>query len=231
VNGARVLVVDDEPQILRALEITLRREGYEVDTARTAGEALSAAAARPPEAVILDLLLPDGSGTSVCRELREWSAVPILVLSAVEEEAEKVAALDAGADDYVTKPFSPRELLARVQASIRRSRRSSLRPCVAFGDVQVDFACMRATRSGKAITLTAHEFKLLRFFLDNPERVLSRDELLNEVWGYNAYPSTRTVDNQILKLRQKLEENPANPVHFCTVHGAGYRFVQLPLPQ
>jgi DNA-binding response OmpR family regulator len=119
-------------------------------------------------------------------------------------------------------------LLARVQAAIRRSKRSGLRPCVTFGDVEVDFACMRATRSGKPITLTAHEFKLLRFFLDNPERVLSRDELLNEVWGYNAYPSTRTVDNQILKLRQKLEDNPANPVHFCTVHGAGYRFVQMP---
>ena len=118
--GARVLVVDDEPQILRALEITLRREGYDVDTARSAGEALTAAAAHPPEAVILDLLLPDGNGTSVCRELREWSAAPILVLSAVEDEAEKVAALDAGADDYVTKPFGREELLARIRAVMRR---------------------------------------------------------------------------------------------------------------
>jgi DNA-binding response OmpR family regulator len=153
---------------------------------------------------------------------------PVVILSAITEVADKVLLLELGADDYVTKPFSPRELLARVQAAIRRSKRSRLQPLVAFGDVQVDFARMQATKSGKQVVLTAHEFKLLRFFLDNPERVLSREELLNEVWGYNSYPTTRTVDNQILKLRQKLEENPANPVHFCTVHGAGYRFVQMP---
>jgi DNA-binding response OmpR family regulator len=181
------------------------------------------------DAVVLDLMLPEMSGRDVCRSMKQSSPeTPVVILSAISDVADKVLLLELGADDYVTKPFSPRELLARVQAAIRRSKRSTIRPCITFGDVEVDFACMRATRSGKPVTLTAHEFKLLRFFLDNPERVLSRDELLNEVWGYNAYPSTRTVDNQILKLRQKLEENPAIPVHFCTVHGAGYRFVQMP---
>jgi DNA-binding response OmpR family regulator len=153
---------------------------------------------------------------------------PVVVLSAISEVADKVLLLELGADDYVTKPFSPRELLARVQAAIRRSRRSRPGPAAQFGDVQVDFAKMEVTRTGKKIALTAHEFKLLRFFLENAERVISREELLNEVWGYNFYPSTRTVDNQMLKLRQKLEVDPANPVHFCTVHGVGYRFVQSP---
>jgi DNA-binding response OmpR family regulator len=152
----------------------------------------------------------------------------VIILSAISGVVDKVLLLELGADDYVTKPFSPRELFARVQAAIRRSKRSSLRPNNAFGEVQVDFASMRANRAGKPVTLTAHEFKLLRFFLNNPERLVSRDELLNEVWGFNAYPPTRTVDNQILKQRQKLEGDPANPVHFCTVYGAGYRFVQVP---
>ena len=213
----------------RALKHLFESDGYVVDVKADGGSALEAFHAGAPTAVVLDLGLPVMSGQDVCREIRRQSfVVPIVILSGLADVRHKVLLLELGADDYVTKPFSPRELLARVQAAVRRSKRSSLRPNIAFGDVQVDFACMRATRSGKAVTLTAHEFKLLRFFLDNPERVLSRDELLNEVWGYNAYPSTRTVDNQILKLRQKLEGDPANPVHFCTVHGAGYRFVQAP---
>jgi DNA-binding response OmpR family regulator len=224
-----ILVIEDDERILKALQRLFSSEGYEIRSAANGKQGLEMFASPGLDAVVLDLMLPEMSGRDVCRSMKQTSPdTPVVILSAISDVADKVLLLELGADDYVTKPFSPRELLARVQAAIRRSKRSTLRPCITFGDVEVDFACMRATRSGKPVTLTAHEFKLLRFFLDNPERVLSRDELLNEVWGYNAYPSTRTVDNQILKLRQKLEENPAIPVHFCTVHGAGYRFVQMP---
>jgi DNA-binding response OmpR family regulator len=149
---------------------------------------------------------------------------PVLILSAVSEVVDKVLLLELGAEDYVTKPFSPRELLARVQASIRRRRKTGPIATCRFGNCEIDFLKMTVQREGRAITLTAHEFKLLRFFTENPERVLSRDELLNDVWGYNSYPSTRTVDNQILKLRQKLESDPANPQHLQTIYGAGYKF-------
>jgi len=224
-----ILAIEDDPRILKALQRLFSSEGYEIRSANNGKQGLEQFAAPGLDAVVLDLMLPGMSGRDICRAMKQANAdIPVVILSAISDVADKVLLLELGADDYVTKPFSPRELLARVQAAIRRTKRSSLRPSVSFGEVEVDFARMRATRAGKPVTLTAHEFKLLRFFLDNPERVLSRDELLNEVWGYNAYPSTRTVDNQILKLRQKLEGDPANPVHFCTVHGAGYRFVQMP---
>jgi DNA-binding response OmpR family regulator len=222
-----ILVIEDDSSIVRVLHRLFTAEGYELKSADSGKQGLEYFNASAPDAVVLDLMLPGMSGREVCKSMKmSRPDVPVLILSAISEVADKVLLLELGADDYVTKPFSPRELLARVQAAVRRTKKSLQRPAWAFGEVQIDFACMRATRAGKPVTLTAHEFKLLRFFLDNPERVLSRDELLNEVWGYNAYPSTRTVDNLILKLRQKLEENPANPVHFCTVHGAGYRFVQ-----
>jgi DNA-binding response OmpR family regulator len=224
-----ILAIEDDPRILKALQRLFSSEGYEIRSASNGKQGLEMFAVPGLDAVVLDLMLPGMSGRDICRSMKQASPdIPVIILSAISDVADKVLLLEIGADDYVTKPFSPRELLARVQAAVRRSKRSSLRPAISFGEVQVDFACMRATRGGRPVSLTAHEFKLLRFFLDNPDRVLSRDELLNEVWGYNAYPSTRTVDNQILKLRQKLEGNPANPVHFCTVHGAGYRFVQMP---
>jgi len=150
---------------------------------------------------------------------------PIIILSAISEVVDKVLLLELGADDYVTKPFSPRELMARVQAAIRRRRKPASKSSSTFGECEVDFLKMSARRAGTALVLTAHEFKLLKFFIDNAERVLSREELLNDVWGYNSYPTTRTVDNQILKLRQKLESDPANPRHLLTIYGAGYKFV------
>jgi DNA-binding response OmpR family regulator len=224
-----ILAIEDDPRILKALQRLFGSEGYEMRSANNGKQGLEQFAAPGLDAVVLDLMLPGMSGRDICRAMKQANPdIPVVILSAISDVADKVLLLELGADDYVTKPFSPRELLARVQAAIRRTKRSSLRPSISFGEVEVDFARMRATRAGKPVTLTAHEFKLLRFFLENPERVISRDELLNEVWGYNAYPSTRTVDNQILKLRQKLEGDPANPVHFCTVHGAGYRFVQMP---
>jgi DNA-binding response OmpR family regulator len=226
---ATILVIEDDARIQKALHRLFAAEGYEVRSATDGTQGIELFAGGAPDAVVLDLMLPGMSGREICRTLKQSHPdTPVVILSAISEVADKVLLLELGADDYLTKPFSPRELLARVQAAMRRSKRTRVRPTVGFGDVQVDFARMQATRNGAQVVLTAHEFKLLRFFLDNPERVLTREELLNEVWGYNSYPSTRTVDNQILKLRQKLEPNPAQPVHFCTVHGAGYRFVPAP---
>jgi DNA-binding response OmpR family regulator len=226
---ATILVIEDDARIQKALHRLFAAEGYEVRSATDGTQGIELFAGGAPDAVVLDLMLPGLSGREICRTLKQSHPdTPVVILSAISEVADKVLLLELGADDYLTKPFSPRELLARVQAAMRRAKRTRVRPTVGFGDVQVDFARMQATRNGTQVVLTAHEFKLLRFFLDNPERVLTREELLNEVWGYNSYPSTRTVDNQILKLRQKLEPNPAQPVHFCTVHGAGYRFVPAP---
>jgi DNA-binding response OmpR family regulator len=224
-----ILVVDDDPQIRDLLQDYLTQNDLRVSVNSTGQEMSATLAEHTIDLVVLDLRLSGEDGMTLARKLREESAIPVIILTGVRDEADRIMGLELGADDYLTKPFSPRELLARVQAAIRRSKRTKVRPTVAFGDVRVDFVRMQATRKGDLVTLTAHEFKLLRFFLDNPERVLSREELLNEVWGYNSYPSTRTVDNQILKLRQKLEGNPAEPVHFCTVHGAGYRFVPMPV--
>jgi DNA-binding response OmpR family regulator len=166
------------------------------------------------------------NGRDVCREIKKIAAsVPIIVVSAASDVMDKVLMLELGADDYVTKPFSPRELLARVRVALRRASKATSVETFAFDGVAVDFNKMQLTRSGEQIPLTAQEFKVLKFMVQNPERVVSRDELLNEVWGYQSYPTTRTVDNHILKLRQKLEPEPANPIHFLTVHGVGYRFV------
>jgi DNA-binding response OmpR family regulator len=152
--------------------------------------------------------------------------MPVIILSAVSDVADKVLMLEMGADDYVTKPFSPRELLARIQAAIRRTRKvPKVMATLRFGSVAVDFSTMEITRGGEPIALTAHEFKLLKYFVDHTGKVVTREELLNDVWGYNCYPTTRTVDNQLLKLRQKLEPDPGRPIHFRTVHGTGYKFV------
>ena len=224
-----ILIIEDDVRIQKALHRLFTSEGYETKSFSEGSQGLETFRSISPDAVVLDLMLPGMSGREVCKSMKLSSPdTPVIILSAISEVADKVLLLELGADDYVTKPFSPRELLARVQAAMRRSKHSQPNALVSFGDVRVDFARMQVTRNGKQVSLTAHEFKLLRFFLDNPERVLSREELLNDVWGYNFYPSTRTVDNQILKLRQKLEVNPAEPAHFCTVHGAGYKFVQSP---
>jgi DNA-binding response OmpR family regulator len=179
-----------------------------------------------PLAVVLDLILPQISGRELCQIFKSQSnEIPIVVLSAITEVADKVLLLELGADDYVTKPFSPRELTARVQAAIRRQRKPLPAMIFRFADCEIDFKKMTAQRGGSPFALTAHEFKLLKFFTEHAERVLTREILLNEVWGYNAFPTTRTVDNQILKLRQKLEQDPANPKHLLTIYGAGYKFV------
>lgn len=222
----RILVVEDDRAVQKALKRLFEAEGFVVEIIADGKSALEAYRTLSPAAVVLDLRLPAMSGRDVCREIKQHApTLPVIVLSAASDVSDKVLLLELGADDYVTKPFSPRELLARVRAALRRSSRSATSDLNGFDGVSVDFIRMEVTRDGQSIQLTAQEFKTLKFLLQNAERVISRDELLNEVWGYQNYPSTRTVDNHILKLRQKLERDPANPVHFRTVHGMGYKFV------
>ena len=224
----KILVIEDDLAVQRALRRTFESAGFEVAIAPDGGVAMDVFRSTMPRIVILDLRLPGKSGQDLCREIKqECSNVPILVLSAASDVLDKVLLLELGADDYVTKPFSPRELLARVRAAFRRLNQSSDKVEVfGFDDVEVNFSRMELHRDGQLVPLTPQEFKMLRFFLNNPERVISRTELLNEVWGYNNYPTTRTVDTHILRLRQKLEKDPTDPAHFRTVHGTGYKFVR-----
>ena len=224
----KILVVEDDATVQKALRRLFESEAYGIEIAADGAAGLNAfrSARVPPSLVILDLRLPGMPGHDVCREIKGQSpSVPVIVLSAASDVTDKVLLLELGADDYVTKPFSPRELLARARVAMRRSARPVAAEVFGFGDVTVDFAKMELTREGRAVALTPYEFKLLKFFLLNAGRVVARDELLNEVWGYQNYPTTRTVDNHVLRLRQKLEREPAFPVHFRTVHGAGYKFV------
>lgn len=221
-----ILVVEDDPRMQKVLRRLFTEENYTVEIAGDGRAGLDLFRALRPVAVVLDLILPQISGRELCQSMKAISNdTPVIVLSAISEVVDKVLLLELGADDYVTKPFSPRELMARVQAAVRRRRRPTQATTYRFSDCEIDFAKMTAVRGGVAIVLTSHEFKLLKFFTENAERVLSRELLLNEVWGYNSYPTTRTVDNQILKLRQKLEPDPANPQHLLTIYGAGYKFV------
>ena len=223
-TGPRVLVVDDEPQILRALSTNLRGAGYEVDTAETAGEALSNAAMRPPEAVILDLVLPDGRGTDVCRELRRWLTAPILVLSAVGEEREKVEALDAGADDYVTKPFGMDELLARLRAALRRAVPSG-EPLLRVGELELDLEKRAFLRGGEPVALTPNEFELLRLLMQNEGKLLTHPTILREVWGPAYGDESHYLHVYVSQLRRKIEADPTRPRYLLTEPGAGYRLV------
>jgi DNA-binding response OmpR family regulator len=222
-----ILVIEDDPRIQKALVRLFTSEGYQVHVESEGQSGLTASRKMQPAAVVLDLMLPGINGRELCRILKEAQPdLPVVILSAVSEVADKVLLLELGADDYVTKPFSPRELLARVEAGIRRTSKAGSAKLTQFGEISIDAAKMEVRRDGNPVTLTAHEFKLLRYFVENAGRVLTRTELLNDVWGYDSYPNTRTVDNQVLKLRQKLERDPAQPRHFLTVHGAGYKFVR-----
>jgi DNA-binding response OmpR family regulator len=223
----RILVVEDDPAVQKALRRLFETEGYTVETQSDGRSALDSFHACAPAAVVLDLRLPKVSGRDVCKELKAIApACPIVVLSAASDVSDKVLLLELGADDYVTKPFSPRELLARVRAALRHTTRTPDAQIISFDGISADFKKMEVKRDEKVVVLTAQEFKTFQFLVQNADRVISRDELLNEVWGYQNYPSTRTVDNHILKLRQKLEKDPSSPVHFRTVHGMGYKFVR-----
>jgi two-component system, OmpR family, KDP operon response regulator KdpE len=220
----RVLVVDDEPQFLRALVTNLRGAGYDVATATTAGEALASAGLQVPDVVILDLVLPDARGTEVCRELRTWSAVPIVLVSAVGEEAEKIAALDAGADDYVTKPFAIGELLARLRAVLRRVGPAT-EPVLEIGALRVDLEKRAVAVDGNAVHLTPHEFDLLRLLAQNEGKLLTHRTILREVWGLAYQQESSYLHVYVSQLRRKIEPDPARPRYILTAPGAGYRLV------
>jgi two-component system KDP operon response regulator KdpE len=219
----RVLVVDDEPQIVRGLKIILRSAGYAVEAAETVAEALASLAARPPDALVLDLVLPDGQGVEVCREVRRWSRLPIVVLSAVGDEREKVKALDAGADDYVTKPFGSDELLARLRAVMRRSVEAGGSPLVEIGELSIDLADRRITRGGTEVHLTPIEFDLLRVLAQHRGRLVTHRQLLRDVWGPEYGEETHYLRVHVAHIRAKLEADPSRPQYVITEPGVGYR--------
>ena len=221
---SRILVVDDEPQIVRALTINLRARGYEVWTARNGGEALRLAAAHPPEVVLLDLGLPDLDGVDVIRGLRGWTSVPILVLSGRSDSVDKVDALDAGADDYVTKPFGIDELMARLRAMLRRHGPVDETPAVSFGDVVVDLAATRVTVRDEEVRLTPTEWHLLAALVRQPGKLHSQRQLLDEVWGPGYESAQGNLRLYMAQLRRKLEPDPSRPRYLRTEPGMGYRF-------
>jgi two-component system KDP operon response regulator KdpE len=225
-EGPRVLVVDDEPQIVRGLRVVLRNAGFRVDSAATKEEALDALSHRPPDAVLLDLVLPDGSGVDICRQVREWSHVPIVVVSAVGDEREKVRALDAGADDYVTKPFGSQELAARLRAVLRRASDTNSEPAIELGDLVIDLADRRVHRGDEQIHLTPIEFDLLRVLAQNRGRLVTHRQLLHEVWGPSYGEETHYLRVHVAHIRAKLEVDPARPLYIITEPGVGYRLVE-----
>lgn len=224
-DRTRILVCDDDPQILRALRVVLRDAGFEVIPSTTGEEALDLASVRPPSAAILDLMLPGIDGVEVCRQLREWSDMPILVLSALDEEDAKIRALQTGADDYVTKPFSPGELVARVQAALRRASAAPDEPVLRAGDVALDVVDHRVTLAGEELHLTPIEFDLLRVLMTNRGRLLTHRRLLTEVWGIEYADATAVLRRHIANLRAKIEGPDHGRRLIRTDSGIGYRFL------
>jgi len=221
----RVLVVDDEPQIVRALKVVLREAGFQAVPAETAAEALDLAAVRPPQAAIVDLVLPDLDGVELTRRLREWSEMPILVLSAVGDEEQKVRALEAGADDYITKPFGTRELVARLQAALRRAARVEEEPKIEVEGLEVDLAGRVVRRAGEPVHLTPIEFDLLRVLVQNRGRLMTHRKLITEVWGPGYIDDAQPLRTHIARLRAKIEpDGVAGPRYIVTDPGVGYRF-------
>ena len=223
----KILVVEDEPDMVMGLKDNLEYEGYTVVTAADGVEGLEMATKELPDLIVLDLMLPKKDGYDVCKELRAKGVdTPIIMLTAKSQELDKVLGLELGADDYVTKPFSIREVLARIKAVLRRKGgRPQKLDSYEFGNVYVDFRKSCVDKNGKTIELSHYENEILRLLIANKDDPVSRNRLLDEVWGYDLFPTTRTIDNHIVKLRQKVEDDPKNPVHVITVHGIGYKFV------
>jgi two-component system alkaline phosphatase synthesis response regulator PhoP len=223
----KVLIIEDEPAMVVGLRDNFEYEGYEVLVARDGVEGLDRALKDKPNVILLDVMLPQKSGLDVCRELRSKGVeTPIVMLTARGQEIDKVIGLEIGADDYVTKPFSIKELLARVRAALRRASRQVVEiKSYRFGSVALDFEKYRASKGGRAIDLSAREFEILKYFIQHRGETLTREQLLDDVWGYDNYPITRTVDNHIAKLRHKVEEVPTEPQYIITVHRSGYKFL------
>jgi DNA-binding response OmpR family regulator len=225
---AKVLIIEDEPNMVLGLKDSCEYEGYEVAVARNGKEGLEKVTTEKPDIILLDVMLPLMSGIDVCRTLRTRGIeTPILMLTARSQEIDKVIGLEVGADDYVTKPFSIKELLARIRAHLRRASKQVVDiESFTFGNVELNFKKYVARKGGQALELSAREFEILRYLIRRRGEIVTRDQLLDEVWGYRSTPVTRTVDNHIARLRQKIEEDPSEPQHIITVHRIGYRFVE-----
>jgi DNA-binding response OmpR family regulator len=223
----KILIIEDEPEMLLGLQDNCEYEGYGVLVARNGEAGMDQAARNNPDLILLDVMLPDGSGYDVCRQLRHCGIeTPVIMLTARGQEIDKVIGLEAGADDYVTKPFSLQELLARIRAHLRRaSKLTSVVETFQFSDLKIDFRHYQSSRAGHPLDLSPREYELLKYLVTHEGTIVTRDELLNGVWGYNQYPVTRTVDNHIAKLRQKIEDSPSQPKHIITVHRVGYKFL------
>ena len=221
----KILVVDDDTNICELLRLYLTKEGYQVTTANDGEEGLDKFNQVKPDMVLLDVMMPKMDGLEVCRRIRKAGNTPVLMLTAKGETFDKVLGLELGADDYLAKPFGMRELVARVRALLRRTQNRQEINEVSFDNVSIDFRAYKAERDARPLELSAREYRLLRYLVAKHGTVVTRDELLDEVWGYNSYPTTRTVDNHIARLRAKIEENVEEPRHILTVHGVGYKFV------
>jgi DNA-binding response OmpR family regulator len=226
----RILIIEDDPAISKGLQESLEDEHYQVTTADDGKDGYDQALQEKPDLILLDLMLPTMNGQDICRKLREdGMTMPILMLTSKREETDKVLGLELGADDYITKPCSLRELHARIKANLRRGEiiKKEL-STFKFAEIEIDFKKQKAFKKGKPIQLSTKEFEILHFFVQHDDEVVSRDMLLDEVWGYDIYPTTRTVDNYILNLRKKIEKDAANPKYILTIHKSGYRFVSQP---
>jgi len=223
----KILIIEDEEDLIKGLKLNLSDEGFDVDWAVNGVEGLRKALEETPDLIILDIMLPEMDGLEVCRRLRQnKTGIPVIMLTAKGEEIDKVVGLEIGADDYITKPFSIRELLARIKVQLRRGE-SEAKPVLkvySFGDIEVDSAQFKIRRKGKEIDLTSLEMEILKYFIAHRGEVVARDDLLDKIWGYESFPTTRTIDNHILKMRKKIEEDPSHPQYILSVYGGGYRF-------
>jgi DNA-binding response OmpR family regulator len=223
----RILIIEDDPAILRGLQVALKEEHYQVQSESDGIFGYENARNHPFDLIILDLMLPGKNGQQICRDLRgDGIMTPIIMLTSKKEEADKVLGLEMGADDYVTKPFSILELKARIHAQLRRSDIENVsKDVVSFGNIKIDFKKQITQRNEKVIKLSAKEYEILKYFIEREDEVITRDMLLNDIWGYDVFPTTRTIDTFILNLRKKIEDDPSNPKHIITVHKSGYRFL------
>ena len=224
----KILIIEDEKDLVEGLKLNLTDEGYELNWAFDGAEGLHKALEKSPDLIILDIMLPEMDGLEVCRQLRQKGVgIPIIMLTAKGKEIDRVVGLEIGADDYVTKPFSVRELLARIKAHLRRAEREpkDLPKIHSFGNVEIDFAHFKVRRKGKEFDLTSLEMEILKYLIAHLGEVVSRNDLLDKIWGYESFPTTRTIDNHILKLRKKIEEDLAHPRYILSVYGTGYRFM------